>query len=120
MTLGIDGTPTVRASRVRGVSRTVDQAVSGSTGDGSVSRYRPSQPVPCGASGSPVDQMSVPRKCERLEFGYPVRWMIASRPESKIDFNPASRGFKPRALPPRSVPICRTFAAGIAIESRRA
>ena len=66
--MGIDGTPTVRASSVRGISRLVDQAVSGSTGDGSVSRYRPSQPVPCGDRGSPVDQMSVPSKCDRLEF----------------------------------------------------
>ena len=35
---GIDGTPTVRACSVRGISRFVDHAVSGSTGDGSVSR----------------------------------------------------------------------------------
>jgi hypothetical protein len=62
------GTPTVRDNSVRGISRTVDHAVSGSTGDGSRSRYRPSQPVPCGDAGSPVDQMSVPSKCERLEF----------------------------------------------------
>src|ERR687898_761759 len=73
LTLGIDGAPTVRARSVRGVSRTVDHADSGSTGEGSVSRYRPSQPVPCGVRGSPVDQISVPSKCDRLEFGYPVR-----------------------------------------------
>ena len=37
-TFGIEGTPTVLASSVRGVSRAVDHAVSGSTGGGSVSR----------------------------------------------------------------------------------
>ena len=69
-TLGIAGTPTVRAISVRGISRTVDQAASGSTGDGSVIEVAAE---PAGAltatTGSAVDQMSVPWKCERLEFG---------------------------------------------------
>ena len=41
---GIAGTPTVRDSSVLGTVPAVDHAVSGSTGDGSLSRYRPSQP----------------------------------------------------------------------------
>src|SRR5439155_3388014 len=67
-TLGIDGTPTVRACSTWGVSLVVDQPISGSTGDGIVSRYRPSQPGPCDNCGFAVDQMSVPWKCDRLEF----------------------------------------------------
>ena len=56
------------ASSVRGTSRCVDQPASGSTGGGSASRYRPSQPAPVAFAGLAVDQMSVPRKCDRLEF----------------------------------------------------
>ena len=42
--------------------------ISGSAGDGKVSRYRPSQPSACALDGSAVDQISVPRKCERVWF----------------------------------------------------
>jgi hypothetical protein len=51
-----------------GKSRNVDQPASGSTGGGKTSRYRPSQPAPAEFAGFAVDQMSVPWKCERLEF----------------------------------------------------
>ncbi len=66
---GMAGTATVRPSSARGVSRTVFQPASESTGCGSVSRYLPSHPSPCGERGSAEFQMSVPSKCDRLEFG---------------------------------------------------
>ena len=34
----------------------------------------------CELAGFAVDQMSVPVKCDRLWFSYPVRWMNASLP----------------------------------------
>jgi hypothetical protein len=64
----IDGTPTSRDNSECGTSAPVFHAYSGSTGAGIVSRYRPSHPGPCVDSGFAVDQMSVPSKCERLEF----------------------------------------------------
>ena len=49
----MEGTDTVRAtSRARGVSPVALQPTSASTGDGSVSRYLPSQPTPEGELGS--------------------------------------------------------------------
>ena len=66
--LTIDGTATARACSARGVSPLVFQAASGSIGAGIESRYRPSQPGPWTDSGFAVDQMSVPSKCDRLEF----------------------------------------------------
>ena len=71
--LGIAGTLTLFDISARGISRTVTHPASASTGDGSVSRYRPSQPVPVMLPGFAVFQMSVPVKCDRLELGYPVR-----------------------------------------------
>ena len=64
----IDGTATSRDSSACGTSAPVFHACSGSTGAGIVSRYRPSQPGPCVDRGFAVDQMSVPSKCDRLEF----------------------------------------------------
>jgi len=88
-------------------------------GEGSESRKRPTQPKPLEFCGSPVDQMSVPWKCDRLWFWYPVRWMIARLPRSKICFRPVSRGCRPSRLPPASVPIGITFARGTFTFGRR-
>src|SRR6266545_4166984 len=46
--------------------------------------------------------------------------MNASLPASKIVFSPPRRGFRPSALPARSLPTCRTVAAGMASTGRRA
>src|SRR6476619_4102823 len=63
--LGMAGTATRFDCSTCGRLPVVFQPVNGSTGDGSESRYRPTQPSPA-PFGSPVDQMSVPRKCERV------------------------------------------------------
>src|SRR5437868_3939466 len=54
----------------------------GSAPEQQASKYRPSHPAPEAFSGSALDQMSVDRKCDRLKFGYPTHWQIASRPAS--------------------------------------
>src|SRR6185295_11174688 len=79
-TLGIDATDTDDDWSACGVSPVVFHATSGSSGGGSAARYRPTHPLPAGFDGFAVDQMSVPEKCERLEFSYPTRWMSARRP----------------------------------------
>ena len=62
------GTLTVPVdTSARGSSRVALQPESGSIG--TVARYRPSQPVPLGAPGCAVPQISRPSKCDRLEFG---------------------------------------------------
>src|SRR5258706_421340 len=86
LAFGIAGTETCSDWSTRGRSRVVFQPTSASTGDGSESRYRPTHPYPVELVGLAVDQMSVPRKWERLWFGYPVRWIRARRPASKICF----------------------------------
>jgi hypothetical protein len=77
---GMEGTETVRDTSALGVSPVALQPTSASTGDGSVSRYLPSQPTPEGEPGSAVPQMSEPSKWDLLELAYPVRWTTASRP----------------------------------------
>src|ERR1700722_17277819 len=62
------GTATCAVCSTCGVSAVVFHPTSGSTGEGSESRYRPTQPRACVLLGSAVDQMSVPSKCERLWF----------------------------------------------------
>ena len=63
------GTDTLLACSTRGRSRVVFQPVSASTGDGSESRYRPTQPSVAGFAGFADDHTSVPRKCDRVWFG---------------------------------------------------
>src|SRR5437764_5563448 len=111
-------TPTPEASIECGVSPVVVHAASGSSGP-SVLRYRPSQPLPCEAGGSPTDQTSVPVKCERLEFWYPTRLISASLPLLNTLRSPVSRGWRPSGLPPASLPTCSTVPAGIARVGRR-
>ena len=95
--------------------------VSGSTGDGSVSRYRPSQPVPCGerrvAGGPDVGALEMRTARVRIAGALDDRQTAGVEDRSS---GRGSRGCSPSALPARSLPICSTFAAGIASVGRRA
>src|SRR4029077_1245768 len=82
--LAMAGTDTCPACITCGSVDVAFHPTSGSTGDGSASRYRPSHPNSMELAGFAVDQISVPRKCERLWFGYPVRCTSARRPWLKI------------------------------------
>src|SRR5204863_9852260 len=65
---GIVATETPDICSACGGSPAVFHAVSGSSGADSVERYRPTHPLPIVFGGFAVDQISVPEKCERLEF----------------------------------------------------
>jgi hypothetical protein len=65
---GIDATETAGDCSARGASASVFHATSGSIGRGSVARYWPSHPGPALFNGLAVAQISVPWKCDRLEF----------------------------------------------------
>src|SRR5262249_23568530 len=68
LTLGIEATATDGFCIACGVSPVVFHAASGSSEGPSVERYRPTPPLPVLFAGFAVDQMSVPKKWERLEF----------------------------------------------------
>ncbi len=104
---------------VRGVSRVADQPISGSTGDGSVSRYRPSQPVVCGDVVFADDQTSSPKKCERLRvrIAGAVEDRGAALIEDRLDARHPRMQAAPACRPCRSAARC---AAGTAIVGRRA